>query len=119
MTEIPLTLSIGLMVTIDDFAKLDIRVVVVLEASWMEGSDKLLKLIVNDGEGQRQILSGLGKSYQPEDLVGHQYLAIVNLEPRMMMGEESQGMILATGDTLENLTLISPAKDVEAGSKIR
>jgi methionine--tRNA ligase beta chain len=85
----------------------------------MEGSDKLLKLIVDDGEGKRQILSGIGKSYQPEEIIGKQFLAITNLETRMMMGEESQGMILATGDSLENITLISPIKEVAAGSKIR
>ncbi len=107
------------MASIDDFAKLDIRVITILEATQMEGSDKLLKLQVDDGEGKRQILSGIGKSYQPADLIHKQFLAIVNLETRIMMGEESQGMILATGDSLENITLISPIKEVAAGSKIR
>lgn len=108
-----------MMITIDDFAKLDIRIITILEASRMEGSDKLLKLTADDGEGKRQILSGIGKSYQPEDLINKQFLAIVNLETRAMMGEESQGMILATGDSLENITLISPIREVPAGSKIR
>jgi methionyl-tRNA synthetase len=76
-------------------------------------------LKVNIGNEERQILSGIGKSYTPEDIVGRELVAIVNLEPRMMMGEESQGMILATGDDLENITLISPIKEVEAGSSIR
>ena len=107
------------MANIDDFAKLDIRIVKVLEAHRMEGSEKLLKLIVDDGDGKRQILSGIGKSYEPEDLVGRELVAIVNLEPRVMMGEESQGMVLATGDDLENITLLAPVKDVDPGSKIR
>jgi methionine--tRNA ligase beta chain len=107
------------MVTIDDFAKLDIRVVKVLEATRMEGSKKLLKLLVDIGGENRQILSGIGKSYQPEDIIGKQLIAIVNLEPRNMMGEESQGMILATGDDIENITLLEPIKEVANGSKIR
>lgn len=107
------------MVTIDDFAELDIRVVKVLEATRMEGSEKLLKLLVDIGGENRQILSGIGKSYQPEEIEGRELVAIVNLEPRKMMGEESQGMILATGDDIENITLLEPTKEVEAGSKIR
>ena len=59
------------------------------------------------------------KSYSPEDILNKELVAIVNLEPRMMMGEESQGMILATGDDLENITLISPIKEVGPGSLIR
>jgi methionyl-tRNA synthetase len=107
------------MITIDDFLKLDLRIVKVIEATRMEGSDKLLKLIVDMGSEKRQILSGIGKSYQPEDLIGKNLIAIANLEPRKMMGEESQGMILATGDDLEDITLLSPIKEVEAGSTIR
>lgn len=107
------------MVTIDDFAKLDIRIVKILEVVKMEGSDKLLKLTVDDGEGQRQILSGIGKSYQPEELVGKSVAAIVNLEPRMMMGEESQGMILATGETQEDIALLTSLGEPQPGSKVR
>lgn len=107
------------MVTIDDFVKLDIRIIKVLEAVRMEGSEKLLKLKVDIGGETKQILSGIGKSYQPEDIVDKNLVAIVNLEARKMMGEESEGMILATGDDLENITLIIPDKEVSAGSKIR
>lgn len=107
------------MVTIDDFAKLDIRVVNVDEASRIEGSDKLLKLQVDIGEEKRQILAGIGKSYEPKDLVGKKLIAIVNLQPRLMMGEESQGMILAVGDDLENISVIQPQKETDSGSRIR
>lgn len=107
------------MIPFEDFAKLDIRIVTVLEAVRMEGSDKLLRLQVDCGDEKRQILAGVGKSYEPEYLVGKQILAIINLEPRKMMGEESQGMILATGDNIENISLIHPDKTVDAGSKIR
>ena len=107
------------MASIDDFAKIDIRIVKVVSAERLEGSEKLIKLQVETGDDTRQILAGIGKSYSPEDLVGRLLVAIVNLEPRIMMGEESQGMILATGDDLENISLLKPEKDVEAGSKIR
>lgn len=107
------------MATIDDFAKLDIRVVKVKEAEIMEGSEKLLRLKVDIGGEERQILSGIGKSYEADSLVGRDLIAIVNLDSRMMMGEESQGMILATGDDIENITLIQPEKEVTAGSTIR
>ncbi len=113
------------MATIDDFKKLDIRVVRVDAAERVEGSEKLIKLNVSIGKNDagedetRQILGGIGMSYDPETLVDKLLLAIVNLEPRQMMGLESQGMILATGDEIENITLISPIKDVEPGSTIR
>lgn len=115
------------MISIDYFAKCDIRIVKVLSAERVEGSDKLLKLIVNAGDdpsdnsGQegRQILAGIGKSYTPEEMVGKEILAIVNLEPRMMMGLVSQGMILAVGDDIENISLLTPDKNVEPGLQIR
>lgn len=111
--------SIYEMATIEDFDKLDIRIVKVLEATRIEGSEKLLRLIVDTGDEKRQILSGIGKSYQPEEIAGKELVAIINLEPRKMMGEESQGMILATGDDIENITLIEPTKEVTPGSTIR
>ena len=113
------------MVAIDDFTKLDIRVVKVISSSRMEGSDKLLRLNVEIGVDDnhqaitRQIISGIGKSYEAESMVGQQLIAIVNLESRKMMGEESQGMILATGESIENITLIKPDKAVETGSTVR
>ncbi len=106
------------MATIEDFSKLDIRVVEVLEVTPIEKSEKLLKLRVDTGEGERQILAGISKHYTPEELVGKKIIAIVNLEPRMMMGEESQGMILAAGDET-TLSILMPERDVAVGSKIR
>ena len=106
------------MATIDDFAKLEIRVVEVLEVTPIEGSEKLLKLQVNIGDEKRQILAGIAKHYAPEELIGKKILAIVNLEPRMMMGEESQGMILAASDET-TISVLMPEKNVEVGSKIR
>ena len=106
------------MATIDDFAKLEFKVGTVLEASDIEGSERLLKLIVDLGEEEpRQILSGIKQWYAPEDLIDKQFVFIANLEPRMMMGLESQGMILAA-DGEKPVPLI-PQEHVLTGAKIR
>ncbi len=105
------------MVTIDDFAKLELKVGTVLEAEEVEGSEKLIKLKVDLGEETpRQILAGIKKWYSAEDLIGKQIAVVANLEPRMMMGLESQGMILAAGD---KPVLLMPQKEVSPGTKIR
>src|SRR3989344_4101644 len=90
------------MITIDDFAKVELKVGTVLEAEEVTESEKLIKLKVDlgpapDGAGSdiRQILAGVKQWYQAEDLVGKQVVVVVNLEPRMMLGLESQGMMLA------------------------
>lgn len=111
------------MITIDDFAKLELKVGTVLEASEVEGADKLLKLIVDIGEdppagGPRQILAGLKQFVNAQDLVGKQIIVIANLKPRMMMGIESNGMLLAA-DTVDGPVFITPSRNVPPGSKIR
>lgn len=106
------------MITIDDFAKIELRVGTVLEAEEVLGSEKLIKQIVDFGElGTRQILSGIKQWYKPSQLVGKQFVYVVNLEPRMMMGLESQGMILAT-DTEKPFPL-KPISKVSPGTKLR
>ena len=103
--------------TIDEFQKMDLRVGKVLTAERIEGSEKLLKLLVDIGE-PRQIISGIAKSYSPEDLVGREIVIIANLEPRMMMGMESQGMILAAHGEMGDPVVLSVQKEVPPGSKI-
>lgn len=103
--------------TIEDFAKLDIRVVKILDAQSIPDSEKLLKLLVHDGKGERQILAGIGRHYDPTDLIDKDVVAIINLEPRTIMGEESQGMILATSGE-NGISLITPISKMKAGSKI-
>lgn len=106
------------MATIDDLQKLDIRVGTFLSVEPVEGSEKLYKEIVDFGKdfGTRQILSGIQKFYTPNELVGKQALFIVNLEPRTMMGFESQGMLFAT-DNESGAVLLIPEKIVPNGSK--
>ena len=82
----------------DNFAALDLRAVKVISCENVPKSDKLLKFIVNDGFGERQVLSGIAKYYKPEELVGKTLAMIINLEPRKMMGLESNGMILSVKD---------------------
>ncbi len=107
-------------ISIEDFLKLEIRIGTVLSAEKVEGSEKLLKLILDFGEmGQRQILSGI-QAFFPDHqvLVGKQLPVIVNLEPRKMAGLESQGMIMATDDE-NGIVLLQPEKLVKPGSQIR
>lgn len=106
------------MATIDDFQKLDIRIGTFKSVEAVEGSEKLYKEIVDFGNeiGERQILSGIQKYFTPEELIGKQALFIVNLEPRMMMGLESQGMLLAT-DNEDGAVLLIPEVKVPNGSQ--
>ncbi|PAF54537.1 methionine--tRNA ligase [Helicobacter sp. 13S00482-2] len=105
-------------ISIDDFSKLDIRVGTILQASKIQKSDKLLKLQIDLGENKpRQILSGISKSYTPEELVGSQVCVLVNLKPAKMMGEISEGMILASKDE-EGLSLLRVEKAKKNGSKV-
>jgi methionine--tRNA ligase beta chain len=107
----------------NDFAKLDIRIGKVVEATEVEGSDKLLRCVVDFGAelGQRIIFSGIKRWHKPEDLIGKLLPYVVNLEPRPMFGEESQGMLLAAAPEVEGeniAVLLAPEKDVKPGTKI-
>lgn len=106
------------MISIDDFAKIELKVGTVVDCEELEGSDKLLKLSVDLGEETpRQVLSGIKQWYSPDDLKGKQFIFVANLEPRKMMGLESQAMILAA-DGEKPIPLI-PSEEVPAGTKIR
>lgn len=106
------------MITIDDFAKIELKVGTVLEAEEVEGSEKLIKIQVDLAEEKpRQIMAGIKKSYSPKDMVGKQIIVVANLEPRMMMGQESSGMMLVA-DGQDSLIFLTPEKPVPAGIKI-
>lgn len=109
------------LISIDDFAKLDIRVGTIVHCSAVEGSDKLLKETVDFGKeiGTKTILSGLQKWYNPESLIKKQAIFIINLPPRKMMGiYESEGMILVA-EKDNKLTILKPMRKMANGSKIR
>ncbi|MBP1449034.1 MAG: methionine--tRNA ligase subunit beta [Thermoproteus sp.] len=105
------------LITIDEFKKIDLRVGKVLEASRIEGSKKLIKLTVDLGSEKRQIVAGLAEHYRPEDLVGKYVVVVANLQPRRIMGYESQGMLLATCDRPTLLTIINPG-DEHLGERV-
>ena len=103
----------------DDFAKIEMKVGLVKSASEVEKSDKLLKLIVDFGSEEKQVLSGIKRWYSPEDVLGKKFVFITNLEGRKIMGMESEAMILAAEDDEENVVLVQPEKDILPGSQIR
>ncbi len=105
-------------VTIDDFAKLDIRVGTVLECSKVKKSDKLLQFNIEDGMGGRTIVSGIAKWYDPEELVGKQVCFIANFPPRKLKGVESQGMILSAEGADGRLIVIGPTGPVKPGASV-
>jgi methionyl-tRNA synthetase len=105
-------------ITIDDFAKLDLRVGKVVECIEVEKSEKLLKLTVDFGEeGQKTIFSGIKQWFTPDDIKGKQFIFIINLEPRRMMNEFSEGMLLAA-DGEKPIPLI-PSEESFPGAPIR
>jgi methionyl-tRNA synthetase len=101
----------------DDFAKLDLRAGVVLEAERVPKSDKLLRLQIDLGYERRQILAGAGKHFSPEEMVGRRVVIVANLKPRKMMGLESQGMVLMAEDRDGKLTLLE--QQGEPGAVVR
>lgn len=101
----------------DDFMKLEIRIVKILEAERVKKSNKLIKLKVNIGGEERSVIAGIGKNYEPEELIGKKVPMLINLKPRMVMGVESQAMILAAEDN-GKLSILHPDKDVKEGSEV-
>lgn len=107
-------------VSFDDFEKLDIRVGLVTSCEKIKKSKKLLKFHIDDGTPEgRTILSGIAAYYEdPQELVGKQVLFVANFEPRKMMGEESQGMILSAVNCDGSLSVTTTSKDVKPGSQV-
>lgn len=105
------------LISYDDFVKLDIRIGKVLEAEKVKKAKKLLKLKVDLGSEQRQIIAGIALSYEPEDLIGKHVTVLTNLEPRKIMGLESQGMLLA-GSEGDKVVVLTPEKEISPGSGV-
>jgi methionyl-tRNA synthetase len=118
----PVTPAPAGIITIDQFFAIKLRVAKILSVTKIEKSKKLLKLQVDLGPelGQRQILSGIALHYTPEALIGKKIVVIANLTPAKMMGEESQGMLLASSSADgTKLTLLDPGQDMPEGSEVR
>jgi methionyl-tRNA synthetase len=107
-------------ITIDDFAKIDLRVGQILSAERIQGADKLLTLQVDLGNETRQVLAGIAKYYAPESLLGKKIIIVSNLQPRKMRGLESQGMLLAASVGAEDKPVLATfLEDVPNGAKLR
>lgn len=106
-------------ITLEEFQKAEIRIGKIVSAEKVESSDRLLKLVVDLGDEKRQVISGIAESYpEPENLVGRSVPLIANLEPRVIRGFESRGMILvATKDG--GVSLLHPDQEVSPGSAVR
>jgi len=106
-------------ISIEDFQKIQLKVAKVLTAERVPKSNKLLKLQVDLGSEQRQIVAGIGKKYAPEDIVGKTIVVVANLKPAKLLGVESQGMVLAAGgkDVLGLVTLVE--SEIDPGTQVR
>lgn len=106
----------------DDFAKLDLRIATIRDAQPHPNADRLLKLDIDLGNETRQICAGVKQYYDPQSLVGKQIVVVINLEPRMIRGELSNGMLLAAsamdGDEIRDIVLLEPTKPVPNGTTV-
>lgn len=106
-------------ISIEDFAKIDLRIAKILHAESVEGADKLLRLELDLGEEKRQVFAGIKSAYQPDQLIGRLTVIVANLQPRKMRFGLSEGMVLATGPGGKDLWLISPDSGAEPGMKVK
>lgn len=106
------------MITIEEFAKLDLRVATIKAAAPHPNADRLLVLQINLGNEERQLVAGIRAHYTLEELIGKQIVVVTNLQPTTLRGVESQGMLLAASDG-ERVIVLSPEKPATPGAKIR
>ncbi|MFH1440741.1 MAG: methionine--tRNA ligase subunit beta [Candidatus Omnitrophota bacterium] len=106
------------MSTIEDFRKLELKAAEIKEVTEHPNADRLYVIKVDLGDKTKQIVAGIRGSYQKEDLIGKQVVVIDNLEPAVLRGVESQGMILAASDE-EGICIISPQRNVKLGSIVK
>jgi methionyl-tRNA synthetase len=106
-------------ITFDEFMKVKLKTAKVIEAEAIKKSKKLLKLQVKIGEERRQIIAGISQHYSPEELVGKTVVVVANLAPAKLMGEKSEGMLLAVNSDDGGLALVSPEKEVADGQEVR
>lgn len=105
------------MVSFDDFKKLEIKTAKILEVKDHPNADKLLVLKIEVGDTQKQIIAGIKSHYENDDLIGKTIVVVDNLEPAVIRGEESNGMLLAVKDE-EALSLLVPDKPIKSGNRI-
>jgi methionyl-tRNA synthetase len=106
-------------INIDDFAKVQLKVATIIEATKVPKADKLLQLTLDLGTERRTVLSGIAEHYSPEQVIGQQVVLVANLAPRKMRGIESQGMILMASDASGKLLFVQPKELCSAGAEVR
>ena len=106
------------MVTIDDFRKLELKVAEIKEVNEHPNADRLYVITVDLGDRTKQIVAGIRGSYQKEDLIGKQVVVIDNLEPAVLRGVESQGMLLAASDE-QGISIVMPQRKMGLGSIVK
>jgi len=106
------------LVNYDLFAQLDLRVAKILEAREHPNANKLLLLKLKVGDAEKQIVAGIRGHYQPADLVGKHIVVVNNLEPAMIRGEESNGMLLAASDGA-TVVLVAPEREIADGARVK
>lgn len=106
-------------ISIDDFAKIDLRIAKIVKADHVEGAEKLLQLELDLGGEKRQVFAGIKSAYQPEQLIGKLTVMVANLEPRKMRFGMSEGMVLAAGPGGKDLWLLNPDEGAEPGMRVK
>jgi len=106
-------------ISIDDFAKVDLRIAKIIKAEHVEGADKLLQLTLDIGGETRNVFAGIKSAYSPEDLEGKLTVMVANLAPRKMRFGLSEGMVLAAGPGGKELFILSPDNGAEPGMKVK
>jgi len=106
------------MISIEDFRKLELKVAVIKEVSEHPNADKLYVIKLDVGDKLRQVVAGIRNSYAKEDLIGKQVVLVDNLEPALLRGVESEGMILAASDE-QGVVIVSPCREMKLGSTVK
>ena len=107
------------LISIDDFAKIDLRIARIVNAEHVEGADKLLKLSLDLGDSQRQVFAGIKSAYEPEQLIGRHTVMVANLAPRKMRFGISEGMVLAAGPGGKDLWILQPDEGAQPGMRVK
>jgi methionine--tRNA ligase beta chain len=106
------------MITIEEFAKIELRVATIKAVEPHPNADRLFVLKIDLGTEERQLVAGIRAHYTPEELLGKQIVVVANLQPATLRGVESQGMLLAASDG-EKVIILNPEKPIAPGSKVR
>jgi methionyl-tRNA synthetase len=106
-------------ITIDDFARIDLRIAKIVKAEPVEGADKLLQLTLDVGDAKRNVFAGIKAAYEPAELVGRHVVVVANLAARKMRFGLSEGMVLAAGPGGKDIFLLSPDEGAQAGMRVK